>query len=134
MIEIVNKKTYNEDDAVYVGRGSPLGNPYSHLPNTLATFWVESREEAIEKYRVWLKCQITQIGCPQMLFAELVKFYRDFGKLKLACWCAPLNCHAEVIAEMVKEYAGQTLPKPEEQGEALEEAQSCQDVPKQDVA
>lgn len=134
MIEIVNKKTDDHDDAVYVGRGSPLGNPYSHLPGTKARLLVETRKEAIEKYRDWLKHQVDTRGMASILFWELVKFYKDFGALKLACWCAPKACHAEVIAEMVKEYAGQTYNKSEEQGEAVEKEAGCQDVQEQDVA
>jgi len=134
MIEIVNKKTDDDDDAVYVGRGSPLGNPYSHLPGTTAPLRVETREEAIAKYRVWLDVQIRQRGFASILFCELVKFYKDFGTLKLACWCTPKACHAEIIAEMVKKYAGQTHNESEKQGEAVEEEDGCQDVQKQDVA
>ena len=134
MIEIVNKKTYKGHDAVYVGRGSPLGNPYSHKPGTMANFQVGSRDEAIAKYKRWLCYQITQSGFPRMLFFDLVKFYKDFGKLKLMCWCTPKACHAEVIAEMVKEYARQAHNKSQEQGKAVETASGCEDVQKQDVA
>jgi hypothetical protein len=120
MIEIVNKKTGDHDDAVYVGRGSPLGNPYSHLPSSLAEVKVESREEAVRRYRPWLEHQLRTGGFARILFMDLVTFYKDFGSLKLACWCAPKECHAEVIAEMVKEYAGQTHNELKKQGEAVE--------------
>ena len=33
---------------VYIGRGSPWGNPYSHLENSAAEWKVGSREEAIQ--------------------------------------------------------------------------------------
>jgi len=42
---------------VYIGRPSKWGNPYSHLENTLADFQVNTREEAIEKYREWIRDQ-----------------------------------------------------------------------------
>ena len=105
MITIVNKKTDDCEDAVYVGRGSPLGNPYSHKLSTMAEFQVETRDEAVERYRGWLMAQLLQKGWATKTFMELVRFYQDFGYLKLACWCVPKRCHAEVIAEMVEKYA-----------------------------
>jgi hypothetical protein len=134
MIEVVNKKTYNKHDATYVGRGSPLGNPYSHRPSVAAVVKVKSREEAIKRYRVWLEHQIDEPGHARMFFLDLVKFYKDFGTLKLACWCAPKACHAEVIAEMVEKYARQTRNESEEQGEAVEAEDGSQNVPEQVMA
>jgi hypothetical protein len=134
MIEIVNRKTGEYHDAVYVGRGSPLGNPFSHKSGTMAEFQVETRDEAVEKYRQWLAGQLREGGWAALTFHELVQFYKDFGYLKLACWCVPKRCHAEVIAEMVKEYARQTSDKLEKQGEAVEEAEGRQDVQEQDLA
>lgn len=37
-------------DAVYIGRGSPWGNPFSHMPNSKAKSIVATREEAIELF------------------------------------------------------------------------------------
>jgi hypothetical protein len=43
-------------DAVWVGRGSALGNPFTHLRGrtTRADYQVATRDEAIEAYRRWL--------------------------------------------------------------------------------
>lgn len=74
---------------VYIGRPSDWGNPFSHKDFTKAKFKVETREQAIEAYKEWIKTQ------PQLL-ARL-------GELKgkvLACWCKPLSCHGDVLAEM----------------------------------
>ncbi len=75
---------------VYIGRPSKWGNPFSHLPNTLARFRVATREEAIRAYEEWLNTQ------PQLLTAlpELR------GKV-LGCWCSPQSCHGDVLLRLV---------------------------------
>lgn len=74
---------------IYIGRPSKWGNPFSHKKGTKAQFLVESREEAIAEYKKWILQQ------PELLAAlpELK------GKI-LACWCVPLACHGDVLAEL----------------------------------
>jgi hypothetical protein len=78
-----------EPHHVYIGRPSPWGNPFSHKPGTSAEFKVSSREEAIDRFREWIKTQ------PSLL-ARLPELR---GKT-LGCWCAPKACHGDVLAEM----------------------------------
>jgi len=82
------KETYD----VYIGRGSKWGNPFTHKANTTAKYRVKSRTEAINCYRMWIKTQ------PQLMAAlpELK------GKV-LGCWCSPLACHGEVLAELANQ-------------------------------
>jgi Domain of unknown function (DUF4326) len=93
---VVNLKGHRADagfaDVVYVGRAlyrggwqlatSPLANPYR--PGRDGT-----REEVVAAYRVHL------LGRPDLL-ALLPRLQ---GR-RLGCWCAPLPCHADVIAEL----------------------------------
>ena len=46
---VVNK--YKSEYDVYIGRGSPWGNPFTHIKDktTKAEFIVDTREESIEK-------------------------------------------------------------------------------------
>lgn len=67
---------------VYIGRPSKWGNPF--IVGIDGT-----REEVISKYRVWLCAQ------PHLLAA----LHELKGKV-LACWCAPLACHGDVLAEL----------------------------------
>ena len=77
---------------VYIGRPGLWGNPYSHLPNTLAEFKVSTREEAITMYEIWLKQQ------PELL-AQLPTLK---GKI-LGCWCKPQACHGDVLARLAED-------------------------------
>jgi hypothetical protein len=93
MVKVVNIKKEKYD--VYIGRGSPFGNPYTHLSlqNTQAQVQVKSREEAIEKYREYFYKKI-----------EDPEFLDDILRLKdkvLGCYCAPKSCHGHIIAEFL---------------------------------
>jgi hypothetical protein len=68
-------------DAVYIGRGSPWGNPY-----TVAEF---GREKAIELYRT-----------------ETLP-YLDLTPLKgkhLVCFCKPAACHGDLLLEAANKW------------------------------
>lgn len=62
-------------DAVYVGRGSPWGNPFK-------IGWDGSRAEVINKFE--------RLRLPHLDLAPLR------GK-HLVCFCAPRRCHADVL-------------------------------------
>lgn len=82
-------------DAVYVGRPSQWGNPYTHLPSKLdGVHQVATREEAVEKYRAMLMQKDT-FWCVKR--AEIQAHLR--GK-DLVCWCAPKSCHADTLLEI----------------------------------
>lgn len=66
---------------VYIGRPSKWGNPFVIGRDG-------TRSEVIEKYRAWAQ----QKGLDKAARAELR------GK-RLACWCSPLPCHGDVLAE-----------------------------------
>jgi hypothetical protein len=74
---------------IYIGRPSEWGNCFSHKDGTLAQFKVNTRDEAVEKYREWIMRQ------PQLL----ARLHELKGKT-LACWCKPLACHGDVLAEL----------------------------------
>lgn len=70
---------------VYIGRPSKWGNPFVLGRDG-------DRATIIEKYRRWVLQQ-----------PELVK---DLPKLRgktLGCWCAPLACHGDVLAELAND-------------------------------
>ncbi len=79
---------------VYIGRPSKWGNPFSHKKGTQAEFIVGSRKEAVAAFRAWIK----EGGGMHLL--------EDLHELKdrtLGCWCKPLECHGDVLAELADE-------------------------------
>jgi Domain of unknown function (DUF4326) len=93
---VVNLKGHKVDpeyaDVVYVGRAmhrggwhlaeSPLHNPFRPGPDG-------TREEVMAKYRDYITAR------PDLL--ALVPALRGH---RLGCWCVPLPCHAEILAEL----------------------------------
>ena len=50
IINIKSKEPYD----IFIGRPSIWGNPFSHLNKSAAEFKVETREEAVSKYKEWI--------------------------------------------------------------------------------
>lgn len=102
MIQVVNFHAYKSAAALtkafgnhwlYVGRantyyklaGSPLGNPFTgYRPGP--------QRSAIKSYRVWLWRRM--VAGDKRVMAELGKITED---TILVCWCAPDQCHADII-------------------------------------
>jgi hypothetical protein len=91
--KVVNKR-HSEFD-VYIGRGSKWGNPFSHRRGTQARWIVESREEAIEAYREWVYTQ-----------PYLIASLHELRGKTLGCFCKPLPCHGDVLAELADRVGG----------------------------
>jgi len=72
-------------DAVNVGRPTKWGNPFK--------MGTRSRADVIAHYRYWL-CE-TEAG---RAVASAAK--SELRGKHLACWCAPLPCHADVLLEL----------------------------------
>lgn len=83
--KVVNRDKGQKFD-VYIGRGTPWGNPFAIGENN------QSREDAISKYR-------------EYFFKEILsddKRRKDLLSLKgkvLGCHCKPLACHGDIIAD-----------------------------------
>ena len=98
-ITVVNK--HHNDVGEYIGRGSPLGNPWSHMAGTSAAYQVDTRDEAISNYRKWLEDQISE-GNP-VVINELDRLasIAMVRPLVLQCYCKPAACHGDVIADVL---------------------------------
>lgn len=71
------------DMGVRCDRATQYGNPFRIGPDG-------TREECIAKYRHYLANN-----------AELAeKCHRELTGKRLLCWCSPLPCHCDVIAEL----------------------------------
>lgn len=78
---------------VYVGRPSPLGNPYAIGRDG-------DRSDVVAKYRRWLHDNLESPEVKRALNGLLHDARQ--GPLELVCWCAPLACHADVIASALR--------------------------------
>lgn len=76
---------------VYVGRGTPLGNPYrprraSHDHDEL------TREGALDLYRRWLWQKLRSNDRAVMLQMRSIT-----DDTHVVCSCAPSSCHADIV-------------------------------------
>lgn len=78
---------------VYIGRPSKWGNPFTHLDDIPDTIKVDTREEAILGYQVYLDEH------PELVEAAKKELK---GKV-LGCWCKPKPCHGEILARIANE-------------------------------
>jgi len=110
VITVVNKHwhTPTKND-VYCGRGSPAGNPYSHLPSTISgIIKVSSREEAVAKFRNdFLKRYRNDVMFYDFV-QQLASRERSGQDTNLVCFCAPNICHCDVIKEWVESQIDQS--------------------------
>jgi len=108
MIYVVNKKTHvPTGNDVYIGRGSVLGNSFTHKPlsQTKASFQVATRDEAVNKYKEYLDAVLTQnTEESKFIRQELNKIFKlaQKGDVYLVCYCKPAKCHGDVIREMIE--------------------------------
>lgn len=90
MTRIVNIN--QEDYDVFIGRGSKWGNPFTHINDkpTLADTVVETREEAIERYREYILSN-----------QDLIDSLDELEGKVLGCYCKPKSCHGDIILELL---------------------------------
>ena len=111
LIKILNR---NKDDFdlslhnyFYIGRGSDLGNPFSHLPIvTKAQYKVKSRDEAIDRYIDYIE-DIVEKGENLSILQELQKMIVLLRKdipIYLVCYCSPNSCHGDILKKLLLIY------------------------------
>ena len=92
VIHIKNKTgSLNE---VYIGRGGPFGNPFVLRKG-------ESRGSTLAQYREYLEGRIAG----DSKFKESV---RKLHGMTLVCFCKPLPCHGDILAEVADRLYAET--------------------------
>ena len=101
MIEICNLRNERMRFAydVRVDRASVLGNPY-YMQNE------SKRDEVCDKYTIYFKERLLNSNVAIKELQRIWKLHKQYGKVRLFCWCAPKRCHAEVIREFLNRYIG----------------------------
>lgn len=97
LFEITVCRVY-EKGATKVDRTTILGNPF--IMHTEA-----DRDRVCDEYRDYFNDLVEQKE-PQAMNAlrGLFKLGKQQGYLKLGCHCAPKRCHADTIANFLKQY------------------------------
>jgi hypothetical protein len=85
MTTVVHMRDWERGDPnyVYIGRGGKWGNPFRIGGGT-------DRARAIELFRNWIVKQ------PKLMAA-----LPELRGKRLVCYCHPLPCHGDVLAELV---------------------------------
>lgn len=121
------KSAYN----IYIGRGkgSIFGNPFTHLTDSkLASVIVADRRAAVQAYRDWLAGAAWQDVEPERRQKILAAIPTLKGQI-LGCWCAPKECHGEVLAELANaETSPQIVPPKCEPGNIYSGLRSARTV------
>ena len=112
MGKIIVYNTKNEDHTTepnnyYCGRskdGNPLGNPYTHngVKTNLAKLSLKTREEAIEAFGKYFDLMY---GTDEELTKAIDEIYEHYKKgedIYLQCFCKPLPCHCDIIADRLQ--------------------------------
>jgi len=103
MIKVYNTKFEDhssDPNNFYVGRGSPLGNPYTHngKRSNKAKLSFKTREESIEAYKRFFKAVYGEDNELTRYFDKIYEKYKNGEDVYLQCFCKPLPCHADFIA------------------------------------
>lgn len=87
-MRVLNKR-FGPQPGVYVGRGSPWGNPFK--TNALGRDWAiaQFRSYAIHRLQV------------EPTWLDPLR-----GASALVCYCAPLPCHADVLVKLINATGG----------------------------
>ena len=78
---VVNTKTTKDYD-VYIGRPSKWGNPFVIGKDG-------NREQVVKLYKEWILTQ-----------SDLLKDLHELKGKRIACFCKPLKCHGDILAEL----------------------------------
>lgn len=86
MVEVINIKIckdWGKEGDIYIGRGSPWGNPYKMKNGSDG-----ERERVIELY--------AQYTIPTLDIEPLLKAKR------LGCYCKPKSCHGDILKDRIE--------------------------------
>lgn len=100
----ITKDEYVGDNVFYCGRGSVLGNPYTHIhdKSTKAKYIVRDREEAISRYASYFDVMYGSNVNFTKVVNEIYEKYKSGEDVYLGCYCKPLSCHCDVIVDRLR--------------------------------
>lgn len=93
MINVVHCKRVVEHE--YIGRPSPLGNPFPLKKG-------EAKGSTLVRYREWIMNKIEQRDEEVINELNRLLLIAREQELNLGCWCAPSVCHGDIIKELLE--------------------------------
>lgn len=85
-MRVLNKYTDKiPEDAIYIGRPSPWGNPYIIGKDG-------TRDEVVDKYEKYILSQPFLLRSLQQLVGH-----------DLVCFCSPKRCHGDILIKLIQE-------------------------------
>ena len=126
MIYVYN--SHNEDFTLkpnnyYIGRPSILGNPFTHngVKTNRAKLAFKTREEAIEAYEKYFDTMYGKDDEFTKAFDEIYEHYKNGEDIYLQCFCKPLACHGDIIANKLQKKLIQEKLKERKNGKVSNE-------------
>lgn len=112
----ITKEEYNGSNVFYCGRGSVLGNPYTHLKDkpTKAVYVVKDRDTAIEMYGNYFDVMYGSNKKFTDVVDEIYGKYKNGEDVYLGCYCKKylsqeqhkhsdeVSCHCDIIVEKLR--------------------------------
>lgn len=103
------------EGAIDIGRGTPYGNPFTHLKGkTLALIRVATRQASVDFYEAMLTDDPDNIlgqvfDTPEIerqirkRAAWIREHVHELAGEDLVCYCAPAACHGDILLRLAKE-------------------------------
>ncbi len=100
----ITKEEHFGPNVFYCGRGSILGNPYTHIKDkeTKAKYVVKDRETAIERYADYFNLMYGSHKEFTNAVDEIYERYKAGENVYLGCYCKPQSCHCDVIVDRLR--------------------------------
>lgn len=97
---------YAPPGAIYIGRGSRWGNPFTHLKNASVPKTANSRRESIQQFIDYYE------NSDEDRAVYMREHILDLAGKDLVCYCAPEECHGDYLMRKAREAHMAAAKKP----------------------
>ena len=92
---LCNRKYDSTKPHHYIGRPSPLGNPFAMTVKT-----IQERNRVCDGYESYFQ---SALSYHVELIGELLNLAIEHGVLQLVCFCSPERCHGDTVIGHLKD-------------------------------
>jgi len=105
-VKVINIHHKQDKEYEYIGRGSPLGNKFTHLTDSKYNNLVicKDRDEAVDRHYEYFKEKFYERN--EVIVNEIRRLWsviKERGEVKLGCYCYPKRCHGDNIKLLLDE-------------------------------